>query len=86
MALSIKHPEADQLARSLAALTGLSLTEAVLKALREQLTRETGRSRVNGLAEDLRAIRARCAALPDLDLRSPEEILGFDEHGLPGKC
>lgn len=86
MALSIKHPEADQLARSLDALTGLSLTEAVLKALREQLTRETGRSRVNGLAEDLRAISARCAALPDLDLRRPEEMLGFDEHGLPGKC
>jgi hypothetical protein len=25
----------------------------------------------------------RCAALPDLDTRSPEEILGYDEIGLP---
>jgi hypothetical protein len=25
-----------------------------------------------------------CAALPDHDKRSPEEIIGFDEHGLPG--
>jgi antitoxin VapB len=83
MALSIKHPEADQLARALSGVTGLSITDAVLKALREQLQRETGRARVSGLGEDLRAISDRCAALPDLDLRSPEEIMGFDEHGLP---
>lgn len=84
MALSVKHPEADRLARALAAATGLSLTEAILKALREQLARETGRSRVSSLAEDLRAISDRCGALPDLDTRSAEEIMGFDEMGLPG--
>ena len=42
MALSVKNPEADQLARKLSGVTGLSLTDAVLKALREQLIRETG--------------------------------------------
>ena len=83
MAISIKNPEADQLARTLAGVTGLSLTDAILKALREQLKRETGRSRVSGLGRDLRAISDRCGAFPGLDLRSPEEILGFDEHGLP---
>ncbi|MGB7719536.1 MAG: type II toxin-antitoxin system VapB family antitoxin [Bryobacteraceae bacterium] len=35
------------------------------------------------LTEELRAISERCAALPDQGTRSPEEILGFDEHGLP---
>ena len=35
------------------------------------------------LTEELRAIGERCAALPDYDMRSPEEIVGFDEHGLP---
>lgn len=83
MALSIKHPEADRLARALAQVTGLSLTEAIVKALRGQLERETDRSRVSGFGDDLRAISDRCGALPDLDIRSPEEILGFDEHGLP---
>ena len=83
MALSIKHPEADQLARKLSGITGLSLTDAVLKALREQLRRETGTPRIGGLAEDLRAISDRCSALPDHDLRTPEQIMGFDEHGLP---
>jgi antitoxin VapB len=33
--------------------------------------------------KELRAISERCAAPPDRDTRSPEEIVGFDEHGLP---
>jgi antitoxin VapB len=83
MALSIKNPEADQLARALAQATGLTLTDAILKALREQLQRETARSRPAGLMEELLEIGNRCSALPDLDLRTPEEIMGFDEFGIP---
>ncbi len=37
VALSIKDPEADRLARALAVATGESLTEAVTEALRERL-------------------------------------------------
>ncbi len=84
MALSIKHPEADRLARELpAARTGETLTEAVVVALRERLARETGRDRAVPLREELAAIRRRCASLPLVDSRSAEEILGYDEHGLP---
>ncbi len=83
MSLSIKHPEADRLARELAARTGESLTEAVLNALRERLTREQGRLKTPRLRDELRAIRKRCASLPVLDDRSPEATLGYDEHGLP---
>ncbi|MGA9623378.1 MAG: type II toxin-antitoxin system VapB family antitoxin [Bryobacteraceae bacterium] len=83
MALNIKNPKADELARALAARTGQSITDAVLDALREQLKRETGRTLAPRLAEELRAIGDRCAALPDYDKRSPEEIIGFDGHGLP---
>jgi antitoxin VapB len=83
MALNIKNAQADELARALAARTGQSITDAVVNALREQLKRETGRSLTPRLTEELRAISDRCAALPDYDKRSPEEIIGFDEHGLP---
>ena len=85
LALSIKSPEADQLARTLAAVTGLTITDAIVKALRQQLERETGSSRSSCLADDLFEIGRRCALLPDLDQRTPEEILGYDEYGLPGK-
>jgi antitoxin VapB len=84
MALSIKDPEADRLARELAACTGETLTRAIIVALRERLAREAGRTRSVPLAEELAAIRRRCAALPTLDTRSAEEILGYDEVGLPG--
>lgn len=82
MAFSIKSPEADRLARELSAVTGENLTEAVLAALRERLQRVNSQQD-DTLIEDLNAIARRCAALPERDSRSTEEILGYDEHGLP---
>jgi antitoxin VapB len=81
--LSIKHPEADRLARELAARTGETLTEAVIEALRERLIRVHGRSRGPSVTEQLAAIGRRCATLPVLDQRTRDEILGYDERGLP---
>jgi antitoxin VapB len=83
VALSIKDPEADRLARELAARTGETLTEAVVVALRERLARETGRARTVPMREELATIRRRCAALPVLDNRAADEILGYDDRGLP---
>ena len=83
MALNIKHPEADRLARALAARTGETITEAVIHALRDRLQRTEGRRKPRSLVDELREISDRCAALPVLDTRSAEEILGYDEIGVP---
>jgi antitoxin VapB len=83
MPLSIKHRDADELARRLADATGQSITHAVIDALRAQLKRETGRRTAPRLQAELKAISVRCAALPDYDTRTAEEIIGFDEHGIP---
>ena len=83
MALNIKDPETDRLARELSSVTGESLTAAVATALRERLERVRGRPRGHDLAAELEAIALRCAALPVLDDRPEDEILGYDEHGLP---
>ena len=80
--LNIKNPEADGLARSLAKATGRSITDSVIYALREQLRRESGRASAPDLAETLMEIGRRCAALPDLDTRTGDEILGYDERGV----
>lgn len=82
MALSIKDPEADHLAREVAKATGETLTGAIVQALRERLVR-LRRAHEPRLAEDLLAIGRRCAELPLQDPRTPEEILGYDSHGLP---
>ena len=83
MALSIKDPDADRLARELAARTGETLTEAIVTSLRERLERERKKARRGGLAEDLGEIGRRCASLPLLDKRTADEILGYDRLGLP---
>jgi antitoxin VapB len=83
VALSFKDPEADRLAREVAARTGETLTTAVIVALRERLARLRGRARRRPLRDELREIGQRCAALPTLDDRSADEIIGYDERGLP---
>ncbi len=83
MPLSIKDPETDRLARELSKETGESLTTAVAIALRERLERVRGRASGQGLADELNVIALRCAGLPLLDDRPEEEILGYDERGLP---
>ena len=84
MALSIKDPEADRLARELAAATGESLTEAVTKALRERLRVVQGDNRTDAeYLADIQKIVADYNRRPVVDSRSPDEIIGYDENGLP---
>ena len=83
MAISIKDPETDSLARELSQLTGESITTAVSKALRDRLLRERARQGSAALADELREIGRRGAALPRRDTRSTDEILGYGDDGLP---
>ncbi len=83
MALSLKDQETDRLAREVAALTGESLTDAVRQALAERLERERlRRGQAADLAARLREIGEHCAALPDIDVRTPDEVVGYDEAGM----
>lgn len=84
MTLSIKNPEADRLARQLAEATGENLTEAVIRALRDRLESIRGRRLAGGLQDEIARMQDRIAGLPRLDQRSDEEIVGYDDRGLPG--
>ncbi|MEJ7811448.1 MAG: type II toxin-antitoxin system VapB family antitoxin [Gemmatimonadaceae bacterium] len=84
MALNIKNLQAERLARQLARATGESLTEAVIGALRDRLARVQGYGEGLVLVAQVAEIQAFVAALPDRDTRKAEEILGFDDRGLPG--
>jgi antitoxin VapB len=83
MAISIKNDEADRLAREVSEITGESLTTAILVALRERLQRLRQPSTTLSLTDDIMRIGKRCSALPVRDDRSPDEIIDYDEHGLP---
>ena len=80
MVLQIDNPEADQLAQELAEVTGESVEGAVTRALRDQLAKQRD---IQRRLEAIRKISERFSALPILDPRTPDEIIGYDEHGLP---
>lgn len=83
MALNIKDAETDRLVRALAAETGESITVAVAMAVRERLDRVQGSRRGLDLTDEIQAIAQRCARLPRIDRRLADEIIGYDDSGLP---
>ena len=83
MALNIRNSETAKLAEALARLTGESKTEAVTKALRDRLARVRRERSRRRLADELDTIARHCASLPVLDTRRAEDIIGYDERGVP---
>jgi len=79
VAISIRNPKVERLARELARRSGATMTEAIADALEASLAcqDEAYAPRRAVLAE----IAAECAGLPDLDKRSADEILGYGETG-----
>ena len=83
MALSIKDPATERLARDLARQTGENITTATRRALEERLHRVSGLPRQKLLLDSLAEIRRRWAAMPQIDKRSADEIIDYDDNGLP---
>jgi len=83
MALSIKDPETERLARLLAERTGETITVATRRALEDRLRRSGADIRKAALLEDLAASRKRWSAMAIADTRSADDIVGYDDHGLP---
>ncbi len=82
MAILIKDAHTDRVVRELAARTGRTIKEAVrIAAERElaELPSDKGRIDPVKLAETL----ARLRSYPVTDERSADEILGYDDNGLP---
>lgn len=80
MALNIKDPETDRLARELAGLTGETITVALRHALEERLRLERRRRRSQ---PDLHWIIERGRDRATRDERDEDAILGYAEDGLP---
>jgi antitoxin VapB len=83
VALNIRSEETEELASALAKLTGETKTEAVTQALRERLQRIRRARARRRLADELDEIALHCSALPVRDARTADEIMGYDENGLP---
>lgn len=84
MAMNIKSPEAERLARELAGLTGENLTAVITEALQEKLERVRRERSREGLAERLLAIGRDCAKhMKEPYLSIDHGELLYDDKGLP---
>lgn len=83
MPLNIRNKQTEQLAAALAKLTGESKTEAVTQALRERLERTRRTRTKRRLRDEIEEIALHCAALPLLDTRGADDIMGYDQDGIP---
>jgi len=80
MPLSIRSRKVEELARLLADRTGATMTDAITEALQARL--EGMGVLPDQVLARLEAVASACAALPDLDTRPSDEILGYDAEGL----
>ncbi len=83
MPLNIKDSETHALAKELAGITGENLTQAVRRAVRERLARTRASRDGTSLTDELDRIALHCASLPKRDGRSADDIIGYDERGIP---
>ena len=83
MPLNIRSEETEELANTLAKLTGETKTEAVTQALRERLQRVRRARAKRRLADELDEIALHCSELPVRDPRTADEIMGYDDNGIP---
>jgi len=82
MAILIKDQEADQMIRMLAERTGESITDAVKQAVRERLERvPPTEDEIAARKRKIDALIARAGAMPTVDDRTPDEIIGYNELG-----
>jgi antitoxin VapB len=80
MALSVRSPAVEYLARQLAEQTGSTMTDTIQKALEDM--KQSLDASAGTIKERLTTIVTHCAALPDLDSRTVDEILGYNENGV----
>ena len=83
MPLSIKNKATERLARQVANETGESLTEAIQRSLEERWERLKRRRKSRILTGQIDDLLRRVDALPALDSRPEDEILGYGEDGMP---
>ena len=80
--MNIRSTKVDELAEQLAQLTGENVETAVERAIEERLSRVVLPASIDHKAA-LNAFFERVSGLPVLDRRPADEIIGYDNRGLP---
>jgi antitoxin VapB len=81
MGISIKNPEAERKLRRVARLLGKSLTATVIELVDGKLREIDAKKDRERIHRAVDRIVRRVKALPVLDNRTPDEILGYNDKG-----
>ncbi len=82
--LNIKDEETYALAAELARLSGQTMTQAVKEAIRDRLAQTRLQQHdQERLVARIKEMAHEIASSPTLDPRSPDEIIGYNEIGVP---
>jgi antitoxin VapB len=85
MSILIKNAKTEKKIRKLAKRAGETMTTAIDRAVDERLAKLGPERRVKGRLDRKKVaeILAYFDSLPVDDPRSPDEIIGYDEYGVP---
>ena len=82
MTVLIRDEDADRMIRQLAERTGETITDAVKGAVSEKLARTPlSQDEIAERRAKIEAILARLDAMPTVDDRSADEIIGYNDKG-----
>lgn len=87
MGLSIKNEDVERMVREIATRRGVSMTEALRQVLGEEVERQrlAREADIKAKVQAVREIARRVAAMPDVSVLTDDEILGYDENGIPSR-
>lgn len=83
MAINLKNREAELLLRALSRGMSQGKTKIVLDLLRAESVRQARLADVDGRKKKIKALARRTARKARNRERTPEELIGYDKHGLP---
>ena len=85
MALVIDNPETERLVEELARKTGHKPEDAIAELIREKLGGDRAEEPLDppDIWERIKEIQDEVASYPDVDTRSADELIGYDEYGVP---
>lgn len=81
MPISIRNPKTEALARKVARATGVSMTEAISRALEDTLKKIESVPTQSSEFAAIMNISLRCSELPTLDNSPEDDIFGYSDLG-----
>jgi antitoxin VapB len=83
MSINLKNREAEALLAELKAATGKGASQIILELLRKEAARQRRQTQLEERREKIRVLAERYSARLPSDTAPPDEIIGYDENGLP---